>query len=558
MSDYNNQVSLDNAEEIIKRFGGIRPMANKMRVPVTTVQGWKKRNVIPGNRKEEILEAATENGIDLSDMPDFAANENGKPETTDPETKEELSIASEPKEKSEEPVTLSARENSEISEPEFTPGRKEVKRSEPSRNEEILARMRGVEKKAVRQSAWVASVLVAVAIAGGAFIMWPTAQKVDSHGRRINALEKDVVRIDGQLGSLTEKQSLLSRVLPEDFNFEELQQQARNLQQMVGTLVDTADEASRTIMNPDGESLPQRVKRLEQQMQSLAGTPQFAELLARVDELKQTISGQATLDKSISQLGALVEGMEGRMDQFDEALVIAREESEALDTTFEGVSNEDLKAAAMLVGLSQLRDSLNRGGKPFEEDLQLLINMVGDDNPELRAALEKLAPHAEEGVLTSDGLSKEFRSLAGDIVVASLKGEDVSIQEKAKARLNEIFQVEKDGELLTGTDTQATVARAENKLSSGDLAGALTELKSLQGDAAQAAMPFMDKAQAALEAKQAKTIISNFMSSHLQSGGGAKYTTKMKGFSSFVPSGHVITDPESGVSVMQTPDKLPR
>ena len=35
--------AIENAEEVIKLFGGIRPMASKMDVPVTTVQGWKNQ-----------------------------------------------------------------------------------------------------------------------------------------------------------------------------------------------------------------------------------------------------------------------------------------------------------------------------------------------------------------------------------------------------------------------------------------------------------------------------------------------------------------------------------
>ena len=54
----NEPAPLENAEAIIEMFGGIRPMATKINVPVTTVQGWKKRNVIPGARREEILRVA--------------------------------------------------------------------------------------------------------------------------------------------------------------------------------------------------------------------------------------------------------------------------------------------------------------------------------------------------------------------------------------------------------------------------------------------------------------------------------------------------------------------
>ncbi len=551
MSDYSNQASLENAEEIIERFGGIRPMANKMRVPVTTVQGWKKRKAIPGSRKEEILDAADRNGIDLSDFPQFAANQNGFAKDSVQERKEQTKGEKTAVSKEEEPVTLTSRDEIKGSASAMS------RLARYSTTEELLAKMRGVEKKAVRQSAWIATALVVLAIAAGAFVMWPTAQKVDSHGRRINALEQDVARIDGEVGALKEKQGLLSRVLPEDFDLENIQRRAESLQKMVGTLVDTADAASRDILEGSGgETLPERVRRLETQMRALAENTGFSHLIARMDEFKETVSGRKLLDKSVNQLNAVVEGLQGQKSQLDDALIVAREESEALGKTFEGVSNEDLKAAAMLLAFSQVRDALNRGQTPFEEDLELLMNMVGDDNPELKEALEKLAPHADEGVLSTEGLSEEFRGLAGDIVIASLKGEDVSIQEKAKARLNEILQVEKEGELLTGTDTQATVARAENRLSSGDLQGAIAELQNLQGDAATAAMPFMDKANAALQAQQAKKLITSFIRSNLGTS-RAKYTTKMKGFSSLVPSPSVIRDPESGVSVLPPKPSLP-
>ena len=46
------------ALRVIGAFGGIRPMANKLNVPVSTVQGWKERGVIPETRHDEIRTAA--------------------------------------------------------------------------------------------------------------------------------------------------------------------------------------------------------------------------------------------------------------------------------------------------------------------------------------------------------------------------------------------------------------------------------------------------------------------------------------------------------------------
>ena len=55
------------SELLIQRFGGIRPMANKLEVPFTTVQGWKKRGAIPAARVDALRAAARRHGIKLED-----------------------------------------------------------------------------------------------------------------------------------------------------------------------------------------------------------------------------------------------------------------------------------------------------------------------------------------------------------------------------------------------------------------------------------------------------------------------------------------------------------
>ena len=54
-------------ERLVQRFGGIRPMANKLEVPVTTVQGWKKRGAIPAPRIADLRLAAQRHGIRLDE-----------------------------------------------------------------------------------------------------------------------------------------------------------------------------------------------------------------------------------------------------------------------------------------------------------------------------------------------------------------------------------------------------------------------------------------------------------------------------------------------------------
>ena len=59
-------ISLVDAEFVIIKFGGIRPMAQKLGIPVSTVQGWKQRQSIPQNRTVDILAAANKYDLDLT------------------------------------------------------------------------------------------------------------------------------------------------------------------------------------------------------------------------------------------------------------------------------------------------------------------------------------------------------------------------------------------------------------------------------------------------------------------------------------------------------------
>ena len=56
-------------DAVIAAFGGIRPMATKLGISFTTVQGWKTRGQIPTARWAEVEAAAATNGINLAALP---------------------------------------------------------------------------------------------------------------------------------------------------------------------------------------------------------------------------------------------------------------------------------------------------------------------------------------------------------------------------------------------------------------------------------------------------------------------------------------------------------
>jgi uroporphyrinogen-III synthase len=90
-----------NAEAVVERFGGIRPMAAKLGVPVTTVQGWKGRNQIPAGRFVTIRAAANEHGVDLAAAADDVRDDTSVDDATETKTAPETMESTESTETAE-------------------------------------------------------------------------------------------------------------------------------------------------------------------------------------------------------------------------------------------------------------------------------------------------------------------------------------------------------------------------------------------------------------------------------------------------------------------------
>ncbi len=239
----------------------------------------------------------------------------------------------------------------------------------------------------------------------------------------------------------------------------------------------------------------------------------------RLKSLQETTTGQNILSSSATDLQQLVLGMSGRVDTLEQELEQAKEDNDSLADMLDGITGQELKAAAMMLAVSQLRSSLMQGNS-YEKDLETVRQLAGDD-PELQAAITKIAPLAETGIMSRESLSREFKGLAGDIVMAKLSGEDVSWQDKAKTRFQNLIKIEKDG-LAEGQDTQAIVSRAQTYMDEGDIQAAIAELQKLEGGSAEVAQPWIQQAQARMNAENMGPLLSeNILNIIQQAQGGA-------------------------------------
>jgi len=547
--------AIENAEKIIEAFGGIRPMAKKIDVAVTTVQGWKKRNVIPGTRRDLIIQAAAEHDVDLNGLVAAGgANENVSKAAT-PKVKPKTEVAAKPvngkadddvielSDKSDD-IAVNQSGDDDVEAPVAKPVVKKVKTSE----EKVIVAEEtdSFDQPPVSSNlkfVLVAALLIALGVAAVFAYFWQqsNAQRA-AEAARIQQLEEELSAVEQDV---QDNQGFLGKIIPQDLNekLTSLQDQATELQENIGSAAqiaqDKAREVSEDVLAENAGNLEERLTKLETHLQDMTGKPVLAGMLERVQSLQSSEEGSDVLARTVVELNALFETLQldaaqGTAEEaINQTLDIARDQSSAIGQTFNQVPQEDLKAAAMLLGMAQLRSALNRDNEAFETDLSLLNNMVSEENTELKEALARLAPHAQDGVLTPSGLSGELRTFAGDAVAASLAGEDVTVQERAKARMNELFSVQKDGELITGTDTQASLLKAEQQLQSGDVEAAINAVQALDGQAAAAITPWLEKAQATLKAQDAKQLVNDAI--NVTSNGGQLISNDALGINIYTP-----------------------
>jgi hypothetical protein len=577
MTNKSSTKTIDNAEELIERFGGIRPMASKIDVAVTTVQGWKKRNSIPANRTDAILSAAQEHDIDVSDLVEIEtpANENvSTPVVDDVPAAQGPEPQEAPENDVREDFTRSEVQHIEgenfeaFMRGEYTHSVSSSASGEDAHPSSVIAAMmhdnmvdmvKRAERRAVMNSTLITIILIGLTLGAFVLVLSPEtkvpAELVVSEEQRqetmrqIDRLQTEVQQLQSDVDYVAEEQSFLGKVIPDNLQdrLSGLQEQAEQVRREAQMALDQAKSISAEVMNSDAEALRARVQAIEEKLGSLSSGPMMQNLAQRYNAYVASSGGQDLLEKSTDQLYQVLQQVNSEDPEVvDAALADARDQSAVLSQSLENVPQEDLKAAALLLSMAQMRNMLNRENQPFEEDLSVLMNLVGSDNAELTESLQRLSPHANQGVLTPQGLSDELRSLTGEIVVASLKGEDVSVMDKAKARLNTVLQVEKDGELLTGTETQSKVNTAETLMEQGDIAGAIAAMQTLDGDAAQMAGPWIEKAKAALSAQRVKNTLTQVLTA--QAAGVSAYTAQ--GGASAAGSEYYV-DPVSGMTVFK-------
>ena len=420
---------------IIDRFGGIRPMATKLAVPVTTVQGWKKRGIIPQVRHADILAAAARENIAI------------------------------------DPVELAATDAIPIARPEARPTveatpepRPEPVAAKPVTSEPIVVRKNG----AVAYIALLLTLIVAVAGAGAGFVGWqyylqPLRAKVAALEARpagnTDDLARRVARLESQAGQPTPAQAATP---------------------LAGT------PAPSTTDN-------ERLAALERQLAELkAGSAQTEQLAKGLSDLQVAAGGHELLAQSIRDIQSSVAAAQGEVERLNNQVASFGSRLDQVDAVLADRRQQALRAEATILAVGQLRAALATS-KPFAKQLAAVRAMVPGDT-DMIAVLDQMQPFADTGVETTDDLTRDFGRLAPTLVRGAVVGDGGSWWRQAVYHLESVISIRRVGADVPGDSTEAVVARAEAKLDEDDLLGAIGTLQALTGASADLASPWVHDA----------------------------------------------------------------
>lgn len=442
--------------EIIDRFGGIRPMAAKLGVAVTTVQGWKERGHIPPGRISQIIASAAEHDIDIglqAEEPPAPA----KPETPKAESKPETVVAPEPTaQKRPEPAE----------EPQATPQPEakteagqmpETGKEAPPPAEKPAAAAGGVS----RLSFFLVIVLLIAAILTGPLWqrrLYPgggTGTPIDAG--RLDEIASGLRDIEAGMKSLaadieSRESSLSTRLDALEAGGGEsgaaFAEQLAGIEQGLGTLKSglTAIESRIASLEARQGDVPESVTAALK-----ATDTAIADLRGEIAELNRKAG---SLESGLASVGGSIGKLDGRISELEARPVQSGE-----------------KIAALVLALGQVETAMNTG-RPYRKALDR-FEFLGRDDPLISDgdALAALAPWADYGIPDRLALRRRFSELAPDIDRALSGAGEGSWLDSVWNRITGLVTIRR----IDGGDL-SPIAQAEQALEAGDLVTAASAL----------------------------------------------------------------------------------
>lgn len=513
------------AQPVIDAFGGLRPLANRLDITASTVQGWKKRGMIPEARADAVLAAAREDGIDISafltEGQKRMTSENGdkkkqqSPQSNNTKKEDERRRGPDRRQQSPRFDAQGHVQSGSYTGPDRRSGR-DRREYEHAKRQKIRAEKWKFMNRTVLMTAFF---LIAI-IYGAGFLLAPEffelrkeAAKMEDYERRLQEYELQLKKYQEQ-----HKKGSLGQMINQGIS-------------KVEHAVESAKTTANTVANVAGHTI--------ENGDIQGGLQQLFGMLAMLQKLNSTEEGRQAVAQMMARLQGLMGMAEGDQAALGKAVDKARQKDPTLNKLTDGMSSRELGAAALLLTLNELRANMN-SERAFEQDLAIVQKFAGND-PAMQQALQNLAPYAKSGVLSKETLQKEFRGIAADIVMAKLRGEDAGVRERVLDRLGKYAKVRRVDD-IQGNSVDAVVARAEKMLDQGNIRGAIQELQTLEGAPAETAQPWMNQAAGNVMADDATAMMMQKLMQQMSgmSGGSVEgvfndIIRQLKGGSSMVP-----------------------
>jgi hypothetical protein len=362
---------------------------------------------------------------------------------------------------------------------------------------------------------WILILLVVALCGGGAYLTYPqwypwVADKLPEVPTLDFLQDPRVAGLSDRIAAL-EKQAGAS--LAKDETIQRLEQERERLRQDLGKALARLETVEASMASV--REMAEAAARIEETAAAKESLQALSERLSAIEDRGAAVAGAADAERLSALAAARDEArkLAERMAELEKSQAQAATERETLAEMEKRLAAvEDRPAAsqsgtaskgAVLLAVGQLRDAV-RLGTAYQREYDAVKALAGAD-PGIGAALLTLGKAAKTGVPTLAVLREEFGAMASPLVAEARGQAADGWVSKIVAKVGSLVTIRRtDGK--GGDDIEALVARAEQRLAAGDLAGtveAVDAMKPVSTEAAAMVAPWLDRAKTRLAAERA-------------------------------------------------------
>ncbi len=428
-------------DAVIAAFGGIRPMATKLGISFTTVQGWKTRGQIPAPRWPEVEAAAAANGIDLAALPTSMA--------IDLESESDTTGYRNP---SSAPF---------VSEDYPSPSRVSV----------------------VFTTIMTLIVLALIVLGGGyATRQWWLPQAttlVATH------LRENVPLVDGPTEELAQRldNEIASRDRITSEGRAQLEVLARQITELEVRLQEMTNADNSGAVPDGGAETSAQTTELTRRMAALerAVTEQNdkAADTARSEAIEASVRGLSDRFQQMEKMVATLEEQANRLGAAEKTLRDLEARSGKAETRLgeiETRSGSGSAQTALVFAVELLNKAVTQGSTPYVTELETAKRYAGDDEASLKI-LDSMTVAAAKGAVSREELSRRFTVLMPQLI--SSPDVNSAWWSRLVQKLEGAVVIRPVGSANDLSTPEGRIAAAETKLRADDLAGAVKLVEDL-------------------------------------------------------------------------------